>query len=70
MLDAPNGSDGRLHPNRVLAALRQAVAELRDAAQTDTLTGVHNRRHFDERFIAESRRAQRTRAPLAKCRFS
>jgi diguanylate cyclase (GGDEF)-like protein len=38
---------------------------LRELAFVDGLTGVHNRRHFDERFIAETRRAQRTRAPLA-----
>ncbi|WP_457324618.1 diguanylate cyclase [Roseateles sp. P5_E11] len=38
---------------------------LRELAFIDGLTGVHNRRHFDERFIAEARRAQRSRSPLA-----
>lgn len=38
---------------------------LRELAFIDGLTGVHNRRHFDDRFLAETRRAQRTRSPLA-----
>jgi len=38
---------------------------LRELAFVDGLTGVHNRRHFDERFIAEARRAQRSRSALA-----
>ncbi|MBA4218173.1 MAG: diguanylate cyclase response regulator [Methylibium sp.] len=38
---------------------------LRELAFIDGLTGVHNRRHFDERFLAEARRAQRSRSPLA-----
>ncbi len=38
---------------------------LRELAFVDGLTGVHNRRHFDERFIAEARRAQRTRSAMA-----
>lgn len=38
---------------------------LRELAFVDGLTGVHNRRHFDERLQAESRRSQRSRAPLA-----
>ncbi|MCE4554892.1 diguanylate cyclase [Pelomonas cellulosilytica] len=37
---------------------------LRTLAFVDGLTGVYNRRHFDERFLAESGRAQRTRSPL------
>lgn len=50
---------------RTQLTLKAQADLLRELAFIDGLTGVHNRRHFDERFIAESRRAQRTRAPLA-----
>ncbi len=38
---------------------------LREMAFVDGLTGVHNRRHFDERIAAEEQRAQRGRNGLA-----
>jgi diguanylate cyclase (GGDEF)-like protein len=50
---------------RTQLTLKAQADLLRELAFVDGLTGVHNRRHFDERFIAEARRAQRTRAPLA-----
>lgn len=50
---------------RTQLTLKAQADLLRELAFVDGLTGVHNRRHFDERFIAETRRAQRTRAPLA-----
>ncbi|MBL8279665.1 MAG: diguanylate cyclase [Pelomonas sp.] len=50
---------------RTQLTLKAQADLLRELAFIDGLTGVHNRRHFDERFIAESRRAQRSRSPLA-----
>lgn len=50
---------------RTQLTLKAQADLLRELAFIDGLTGVHNRRHFDERFLAESRRALRTRAPLA-----
>ena len=50
---------------RTQLTLKAQADLLRELAFVDGLTGVHNRRHFDERFLAEARRAQRTRAPLA-----
>lgn len=38
---------------------------LREMAFIDGLTGVHNRRHFDERLEAEAQRARRGRSSLA-----
>lgn len=50
---------------RTQLTLKAQADLLRELAFIDGLTGVHNRRHFDERFLAEARRAQRSRAPLA-----
>lgn len=50
---------------RTQLTLKHQADLLRELAFIDGLTGVHNRRHFDERFLAETRRAQRTRSPLA-----
>ena len=50
---------------RTQLTLKAQADLLRELAFIDGLTGVHNRRHFDERFIAEARRAQRSRSPLA-----
>ncbi len=50
---------------RTQLTLKAQADLLRELAFVDGLTGVHNRRHFDERFQAEARRAQRSRAPLA-----
>lgn len=45
--------------------LEKARDRLEDLALLDGLTGVANRRCFDQRFAAEWRRAQRTRLPLS-----
>lgn len=50
---------------RTQLTLKAQADLLRELAFIDGLTGVHNRRHFDDRFMAETRRAQRTRSPLA-----
>lgn len=39
--------------------LEEAKSELERLSQTDALTGLHNRRHFDELFPREIRRARR-----------
>lgn len=44
---------------------RQALAQLREIATHDGLTGLHNRRCFDERFKQEWQRARRTGGTLA-----
>ncbi len=46
------------------ARLEQANRDLEHLATTDSLTGVANRRVFDDRLDAEWRRAQRSREPL------
>ena len=40
-----------------VAALREAVESIRHEAQTDALTGLANRKHFDERLAAAAREA-------------
>jgi diguanylate cyclase (GGDEF)-like protein len=45
--------------------LRAAKAELERLSITDALTGLHNRRHFQDRLAAELHRAQRYGDPLA-----
>lgn len=50
---------------RTQLTLKAQADLLRELAFIDGLTGVHNRRHFDDRFMAETRRAQRTRSALA-----
>lgn len=50
---------------RTQLTLKAQADLLRELAFIDGLTGMHNRRHFDERFLAEAGRAQRARAPLA-----
>jgi diguanylate cyclase (GGDEF)-like protein len=50
---------------RTQLTLKHQADLLRELAFIDGLTGVHNRRHFDERFLAEARRAQRSRSPMA-----
>ena len=44
---------------------RRRDAQLIELAETDALTRLFNRRHFDRRLDAEFRRAQRTGEPLA-----
>jgi diguanylate cyclase (GGDEF)-like protein len=46
-------------------ALVAAVDQLRDLSIRDGLTGVYNRRHFDEVLLAEWKRSIRTRKPLS-----
>jgi diguanylate cyclase (GGDEF)-like protein len=45
-------------------ALRQANSQLRHLSQTDELTGLHNRRGFDDCLQTELRSAQRDQTPL------
>jgi diguanylate cyclase (GGDEF)-like protein len=45
--------------------LKQHADRLRELALTDTLTGVANRRSFDERLRTEWRRCQRSQSPIA-----
>lgn len=45
-------------------ALRHANTQLRHLSQTDELTGLQNRRGFDEAMLQELRSAQRDRIPL------
>ncbi len=47
------------------AELRQANERLADLASTDPLTGIANRRSFDEQLVMEWRRARRDEASLA-----
>lgn len=45
--------------------LKAAVDQLRQLATTDGLTGLHNRRCFDERLVRDWALTQRSRRPLA-----
>lgn len=47
------------------AQLREANLQLAEAARTDSLTGLPNRRALLERFDAERRRAERSQAPIS-----
>jgi diguanylate cyclase (GGDEF)-like protein len=51
--------------DRVNRELEHKRAELLELSRTDGLTGLYNRRHFEERLEAEFSRAQRYRAPLS-----
>ncbi len=57
------GSEQRLQGEQ--AALERANRELAELASQDGLTGLHNRRSFDETLDREWRRLARTRAPLS-----
>ena len=46
-------------------ALVDAVDQLRDLSIRDGLTGIYNRRHFDEVFLSEWKRSIRTQKPLS-----
>jgi diguanylate cyclase (GGDEF)-like protein/PAS domain S-box-containing protein len=50
---------------RSRAELELANRQLRELASVDALTGLANRRSFDEQFRAAFRRARRTNAPLS-----
>lgn len=47
------------------AALRLSAAQLKNLAETDGLTGLVNRRAFDEAFARETARSARSNAPLS-----
>ncbi|MCC5857298.1 MAG: diguanylate cyclase [Ectothiorhodospiraceae bacterium] len=49
----------------VLKELSSANAQLETASITDGLTGVYNRRHFDQTLVREWHRAQRQQSPLS-----
>lgn len=51
--------------HREIALRRRAEAELTRQAITDPLTGLYNRRHFDQEAALAVRRARRTQEPLA-----
>lgn len=46
-------------------ALVDAIDQLRDLSIRDGLTGIYNRRHFDEVLLSEWKRSIRTQKPLA-----
>jgi diguanylate cyclase (GGDEF)-like protein len=51
--------------NRLYRNLNLAHSKLTEFSIRDGLTGIHNRRHFDECFAAEVERARRTGKPLS-----
>ena len=69
MLRLKSLQDALLEKNRELdranRELEERRRELLQLSRTDGLTGLANRRHFDERLVTEFSRAQRYRAPLA-----
>lgn len=57
---------GRLDSSsREVAQLRQQVADMRTEAETDALTGLANRRRFDEALRASAREAMQNGLPLS-----
>jgi diguanylate cyclase (GGDEF)-like protein len=46
-------------------ALLHAVGQLREQSIRDGLTGVHNRRHFDQELLSEWKRSYRSHLPLS-----
>jgi diguanylate cyclase (GGDEF)-like protein len=57
----------RTMANQVASALQNArlVRQLRDAAETDLVTGVYSHRHLQDRVRQETARAARARSPLS-----
>jgi diguanylate cyclase (GGDEF)-like protein len=57
----------RTMANQVAAALENAslMRQLRDAAETDLITGVYSHRHLQDRIRQEVARAARTHSPLS-----
>lgn len=51
--------------NRMVVALRESRDRLVQRANTDSLTGLHNHRHFQERLATELSRAERFDRPLS-----
>jgi diguanylate cyclase (GGDEF)-like protein len=58
-----------MHSQRELSkrsvALLRAVGQLREQSIRDGLTGVHNRRHFDQELLEEWKRSHRSHLPLS-----
>ena len=65
ILDSDGRMIGVMESIRDLTAIKDAEARLRNLAGLDGLTGLANRRSFDEALEREWRRATRTRAPLS-----
>jgi len=55
----------RRRVERLVTRLSEAVADLGEAARTDPLTGLFNRRGFEEHFSVELERSRRDAQPLA-----
>lgn len=51
--------------NGLLGVIRTQVGALSELSLTDALTGLANRRHFDQRLVEEIHRVQRTAQPLS-----
>ncbi|MFT5759782.1 MAG: diguanylate cyclase (GGDEF)-like protein [Alteromonadaceae bacterium] len=54
-----------LELNIALQELEQANKELAEKSTLDALTGLYNRRHYDQKMIAEHRRSRRNLTPLS-----
>jgi len=50
--------------NRVIEVVREQMVEMRELSLTDPMTGLANRRRFDEKYGDALRRHQRNRQPL------
>ncbi len=57
--------DGYVGISRDVTVSRAMEAKLAELAATDGLTGIANRRHFDDELVMEWRRAARSSKPLA-----
>jgi len=57
----------RAMANQAASALENArlLRQLRDAAQTDPVTGIYSHRHLQDRIRQETARAARTRSPMS-----
>lgn len=66
LLELKQAKDGAEAANR---ALQRSNAELTRIATTDPLTGVWNRRHFEQVAAAESRQARRYQQPVSMVLF-
>ena len=54
-----------LELNIALQELGELNAELAEKSTVDELTGLHNRRHYDNKILAEFRRSRRNLTPLS-----
>lgn len=62
-------ADQNLELQFTLRELKEKNYELEKLNTLDALSGIHNRRHFDKRILAELRRTRRERLPLALVMF-